>query len=85
MERGIWWAAVYGVAQSRTRPKRLSSSSSRRRPGEDRALACKPRKKLRSPASLSCHCCVYSPPGLLPPALGAQLVKNLPASRETRV
>ena len=24
-----WWAAVYGVAQSRTRPKRLSSSSSK--------------------------------------------------------
>ena len=26
---GVWWAAVYGVAQSRTRLKRLSSSSSR--------------------------------------------------------
>ena len=25
---GSWWAAVYGVAQSRTRLKRLSSSSS---------------------------------------------------------
>ena len=25
---GVWWAAVYGVAQSRTRLKRLSSSSS---------------------------------------------------------
>ena len=24
---GVWWAAVYGVAQSRTRLKRLSSSS----------------------------------------------------------
>ena len=24
---GAWWATVYGVAQSRTRPKRLSSSS----------------------------------------------------------
>ena len=23
---GVWWAAVYGVAQSRTQPKRLSSS-----------------------------------------------------------
>jgi len=21
MDRGAWWAAVYGVAQSRTRPK----------------------------------------------------------------
>ena len=26
-ESGAWWAAVYGVAQSRTRLKRLSSSS----------------------------------------------------------
>ena len=26
---GAWWATVYGVAQSRTRLKRLSSSSSR--------------------------------------------------------
>ena len=25
---GAWWAAVYGVAQSRTRLKRLSSNSS---------------------------------------------------------
>ena len=28
-DRGAWWAAVYGVAQSRTRLKRLSSRSSR--------------------------------------------------------
>ena len=27
---GTWWAAIYGVAQSRTRLKRLSSSSSRK-------------------------------------------------------
>ena len=26
--QGAWWAAVYGIAQSRTRLKRLSSSSS---------------------------------------------------------
>ena len=26
---GAWWAAIYGVAQSQTRRKRLSSSSSR--------------------------------------------------------
>ena len=25
---GAWWAAIYGIAQSRTRLKRLSSSSS---------------------------------------------------------
>ena len=29
-DEGAWWAAVYGVAQSRTRLKRLSSSSSSR-------------------------------------------------------
>ena len=28
-DRGAWWAAVYGVSQSRTRLKQLSSSSSR--------------------------------------------------------
>ena len=27
MDGGAWWAAIYGVAQSRTRLKRLSSSS----------------------------------------------------------
>ena len=30
--RGAWWAAVYGVAQSRTRLKRLSSGSSMAEP-----------------------------------------------------
>ena len=28
-DRGAWWAAIYGVAQSQTRLKRLSISSSR--------------------------------------------------------
>ena len=28
VDEGAWWAAIYGVAQSRTRLKRLSSSSS---------------------------------------------------------
>ena len=28
MDGGAWWAAVYGVSQSRTRLKQLSSSSS---------------------------------------------------------
>ena len=27
VDRGAWWVAVYGVAQSRTRLKQLSSSS----------------------------------------------------------
>ena len=31
---GAWWAAIYGVAQSRTQLKRLSSSSSRNNLGE---------------------------------------------------
>ena len=29
MNGGVWWAAVYGVTQSRTQLKRLSSSSSK--------------------------------------------------------
>ena len=29
-DRGAWWAAVYGVAQSRTRLKQLSGGSSRK-------------------------------------------------------
>jgi len=32
---GAWWAAVYGVAQSRTQLKRLSSSSSSKRVQRD--------------------------------------------------
>ena len=37
--RGAWWAAVYGVAKSRTGLKRLSSSSSRLRDtGSDSTL-----------------------------------------------
>ena len=29
MDGGAWWAAVYGVAQSQTRLKRLSSNKTR--------------------------------------------------------
>ena len=36
---GSWWAAVYGVARSRTRLKRLSSSSSSRRKLEQQRKA----------------------------------------------
>ena len=28
VDRGAWWAAIYGVTQSQTRLKQLSSSSS---------------------------------------------------------
>ena len=37
---GAWWAAVYGVAQSRTWLKRLSSSSSSRTYGKHTAMIC---------------------------------------------
>ena len=37
-DRGAWWAAIYGVAQSRTRLKRLSSSSSSSRGDPDSCL-----------------------------------------------
>ena len=36
---GAWWAAIYGVAQSRTRLKRLSSSSSSSRAVQSQWLA----------------------------------------------
>ena len=44
-ERGAWWADVYGVAQSRTRLKRHSSSSSRLfcpwdSPGKNTGMGC---------------------------------------------
>ena len=42
-DRGAWWAAVYGVAQSWTRLKRLSSSSSKEHP------------ELRSNKGMPCH------------------------------
>ena len=35
---GAWWAAVYGIAQSRTRLKRLGSSSLNKAPQECRQL-----------------------------------------------
>ena len=37
---GAWWAAVYGVAQSRTRLERLSSSSSSSKPAAARCPSC---------------------------------------------
>ena len=36
MDGGAWWAAIYGVAQSQTKLKRLSSSSRRRRIEKER-------------------------------------------------
>ena len=50
--RGAWWAAVYGVVQSRIRLKRLSSSSSssrlpRRCSGKEFACWCRRHERLR--------------------------------------
>ena len=45
-DRGAWWAAVYGVTQSRTRLKRLSSSSSSRYTDDTTLMA--ESKKLKS-------------------------------------
>ena len=39
-DRGAWWAAVYGVAQSRTQLKRLSSSSSSSNSSKPSNLKC---------------------------------------------
>ena len=39
MDEGSWWAAVYGAAQSRTRLKRLSSSSSSSNPTLEKEMA----------------------------------------------
>ena len=39
-DRGAWWAAVYGVTQSRTRLKWLSSSSSSRIVREKKSAGC---------------------------------------------
>ena len=36
---GAWWAAVYGVAQSRTRLKRLSSSKQQQQQQQQHPLA----------------------------------------------
>ena len=44
---GAWWAAVYGVAQSWTRLKQLSSSSSSRKAGRERG-------QLSTPVQIKC-------------------------------
>ena len=45
---GAWWAAIYGVAQSRTRLKRLSSSSSSSRYADDTTLMAENVEELKS-------------------------------------
>ena len=51
---GAWWAAVYGVAQSRTRLKQLSSSSSSNAKEENKV-------KVKSCSVLSDSLRLYSP------------------------
>ena len=59
--RGAWWAAVYGVAQSRARLKRLSSSSSSSR------INMEAQDPLRDPSVCLLHHpqCVFYPQGHL--------------------
>ena len=68
---GAWWAAIYGVAQSRTRLKRLSSSSSSSSSSIEFLLRKQQSKTLRpapvagfSLTHLAGHC---TPPSCSPP------------------
>ena len=45
---GAWWAAVYGVAQSWTRLKQLSSCSSSSRYADDTTLMAESEEELKS-------------------------------------
>ena len=47
-DRGAWWAAIYGIAQSRTRLKQLSSSSSSSRYADDTTLITESEEELKS-------------------------------------
>ena len=53
---GAWWAAVYGVAQSRTRLKRLSSSKGQRK---------KVKVKVAQSCLTLCDCVDYTVHGIL--------------------
>ena len=69
---GAWWAAVYGVAQGRTRPKQLSSSSSQY-----------PESVKLSPRNYTAMFPGWS--RLSGVSQAALMVKNLPAMQETWV
>ena len=47
VDGGAWWAAAYGAAQSRTRLKRLSSSSNSKETHTIDDLICKTEKRRR--------------------------------------
>ena len=55
MDEGAWWAAVHGVAKSRTRLKQLSSSSSS---AELKLTVILP-DHFEAIAQFSCHCCFW--------------------------
>ena len=54
-DRGAWWVAIYGVAQSRTRLKQLSSSSSRHCAKHFSSII------LSSPPTVICNKNMYCP------------------------
>ena len=57
---GAWWAAVYGVTQSRTRLKRLSSSSSK-------GIQCIPgSSSVKNPPAVPGATCSTGDPGSIP-------------------
>ena len=60
-EGGAWWAAVYGVAQSRTRLKRLSSSSSSRLQHASLPYASLPPRICSNSCALSQWCYLSHP------------------------
>ena len=71
-DEGAWWAAVYGVAQSQTRLKQLSSSSSRLK------------KKNLLESQMLCLCCRNSGNHILPSEhTFFKLAAKLLCSRET--
>ena len=55
---GAWWAAVYGVTQSQTRLKRLSSSSSSLYDKAKVAHLCAELSSLTDSPSSPDHCCL---------------------------
>ena len=77
--RGAWWAAVYGVAQSRTRLKQLSSSNRSRIEAPTAAGMCVQSHSRDSNSNLSCfvmwvhsrHCIT-----VLPTVTKSVLVRN---------
>ena len=58
---GAWWAAVYGVARSRTRQKRLSSNSNSPFLSSLHTALAFTNSQLKRSSRLSLDSCLYSP------------------------